>query len=1006
MAIAVARARAQAPNAAGAAPTGAAAPASTASAGEDAESSAASAEVTATEMDALPKDGQDWRALQVLSPAASDPDDAEDGGVRASFRGLEPAENLSLIDGLSDEQSFQSGPRGLAGSGRAEYTFSSEAVRGLRISAHSYSAEVGNGVGGVVRAVTRSGGNTLHGSAQYLLRSSALAAVDPYAIETHYTNGVVSSALVKPHDLRQQGAGSIGGALRRDRLFYFYVFDGMHRGYPAMSSPQYAQFYTLTAMQQTLLANRGVTAAQINTALNYIDSLTGTVARSAGQTVNFGKLDWQRTAAERWSLAYNRARWSSAAGSSTSPVVARGRASLGNSRRSVDTGVARWSRTLTAHLSEELSAQYSRELATETAQTPLPQEPAISPGGFAPQVTIGDVGDLMGLVYGTPAAAGRQAYPDERRTQVVEAATWVRGRLQVQVGGSWSKVQDRIAALRNAEGSFVYDSSLINGHAGGLVDWITDYSYGVSSYPQGGCPTIHPANNGPHDFCFRTFTQSFGQQQVEFNVQEWAAYAQSVWHARKGLTINAGVRWEYELLPLPQQPNAALDTVFLAQGGTSIFPEDRNNFGPRAGLAWSPGWLRGLVVHAGYGLFFGRLAGSAVRSALLNTALPQTTLHVRITPTTITQCPQAATGQGFGYPCAYTSLPPQAVAQTTSATVFGRRFRLPAMQQGELGVEHGLPGGITASATYMLDMAVQLPNAVDLNIAPTTATQQYILQGGDGRGAIDGETFVVPVYTQRTDTDYGPVTAMVSNANASYNAMLLEAERRAGRLTLRGSWVWSKTIDYGETGGGAVRESNQFDPFNQRYDRGLSLFNMPHKLVVSAVWEPRVAWGGMGLLSARVLNGWQLSGIGLESAGRPYSYRIFGGTRLSGGRETINGSGGANYLPTVGRNTLRLPDTATVDLRLARRFGLGRRAGVRVFAQGFNVLNRQNPSSVTQRAFLVGTPVAGEPTPLIFQDAATIAAEGLNARPFGAPTAASTSLRRERQVELGLRLEF
>jgi hypothetical protein len=60
---------------------------------------------------------------------------------------------------------------------------------------------------------------------------------------------------------------------------------------------------------------------------------------------------------------------------------------------------------------------------------------------------------------------------------------------------------------------------------------------------------------------------------------------------------------------------------------------------------------------------------------------------------------------------------------------------------------------------------------------------------------------------------------------------------------------------------------------------------------------------------------------------------------------------------------------------------------------------------VTQRAFLVGTAVAGV-TPLVFQDAAAVATEGLNVLPFGAYTAAGTSQARERQVQIGLRLEF
>ena len=59
--------------------------------------------------------------------------------------------------------------------------------------------------------------------------------------------------------------------------------------------------------------------------------------------------------------------------------------------------------------------------------------------------------------------------------------------------------------------------------AGGLVDWITDYTFNVHAYPNGGCPSIVSA---VHDFCFRSYTQSFGQQAVAFDTQEWAGFVE------------------------------------------------------------------------------------------------------------------------------------------------------------------------------------------------------------------------------------------------------------------------------------------------------------------------------------------------------------------------------------------------------------------------------------------------------------------------------------------------
>jgi Outer membrane receptor for ferrienterochelin and colicins len=296
------------------------------------ESTAVASTVTASEIQRLPVRGRRWQSFALLTPTAN----ADAAGL-LSFRGLAVTQNSTFVDGVSDDQSFGAVPRGTgaesergtARRGGAAYTFSQEAVREFRVSGQNYSAVYGGAAGGVVTTVSKSGTNTLHGSGFYLARDSAWAAANPFSIATHYADGVVTSAVVKPHDLRQQFGGSVGGAAVRNKLFYFYAFDQQRRGFPAVSSPQNADFYSLTQGQRVLLGTRGVTSAKVNTALNYLDSLTGTVARRDDQTVNFGKLDWQATAKNRLSVQYDRARSSAPGGVRSAAVVDRGRASVG-----------------------------------------------------------------------------------------------------------------------------------------------------------------------------------------------------------------------------------------------------------------------------------------------------------------------------------------------------------------------------------------------------------------------------------------------------------------------------------------------------------------------------------------------------------------------------------------------------------------------------------------------------------------------------------------------------
>jgi hypothetical protein len=286
----------------------------------------------------------------------------------------------------------------------------------------------------------------------------------------------------------------------------------------------------------------------------------------------------------------------------------------------------------------------------------------------------------------------------------------------------------------------------------------------------------------------------------------------------------------------------------------------------------------------------------------------------------------------------------------------------------------------------------------------------FVLQGGDGYpGLHTGQTFMVPLYTVRPIAQYGAVTTLVSNA--TYHAFTAEAELHGSRasglrsLELRGSYTFSRSIDYGPQSSATPGLDGQFDPFRDGYDKGLSSLHFPQRFSGYLLYTLRLQHGPAEV--QRILNGWHIAAIGTAGSGAPYSYQVFGGTRLTGGRETLNGSGGATYLPTVGRNTLRLSPNARIDLRISREFAAGSYLHMNFFAQAFNLWNTRNLSSIETRAFVLGTPAPpGQPTPLLFQDASEIATEGLNAPPFGTPTSSTTGASRERQIELGVRLKF
>jgi hypothetical protein len=950
-------------------------------------------------------------------------DEAEaDADGLVSARGLSPEATALSLDGSSATQALEgtaegrgsertvdpdddtdsaeatTGPSHGLGRGRhsgVAYPFAAGSVREFRVGTDQYSAQAGS-AGGVLASVSRGGGEKLHGSGFFNLRSDLLAAKNPLAIATSYADGAVTSGVVKPHDLRESFGGTLGGPVPRfHSLRYFGAVEVQRRGFPAISSPQDPQFYNLTATQRALLGTRGVPSKGINSALNYLSSLTGSTPRRADQDIEFARLDWHAWSRLTLGAEYNHAHWSAPAGLIDAPVVARGRASMGNAAGSVDQVLLRISPRWSSRTLNEARLALLRDLQYETPQLPLAQEQAIGPGGSSPEVNIGP----NGLLFGTPATLTRLAYPDEQRLEGSDVFTLERGRNLLEVGGSVAMVHEDVATLGNAAGSFHYDSGETKGYAGGLVDWITDYVFNAGTLTNGGCPRINAAT---HLFCFRSFTQSFGLRHAAFSTIDFAGFAEDTWHPARRLTLHAGVRYEYTRLPLPQHPNPALDAVFGAQAATSFFPEDRNNFGPRVSAAFEPFGARRGLVKLGYGVFFGRLPGATILAALSDTGLPSATTKIRLRPSAVVACPQQP-ANGFGYLCSFPAQPGSVAELATSAVVFDRRFRLPVVQQASLTVERELRRGTTLSLGFVLNEDRQLPSSTDLNIAPSTETRLFQLQGGTGAAGVrDGETFALPFYAARVSPKFGPVTEITSHVNATYHGLLVRVTTRpvAGVL-ITANYTWSKAVDYGQAGSATPRTNGQLDPFTNGYDKGLSALNYPEAVHATATWTPRTE--GSGRRTA--LSGWSLSALTTARSGRPYSYDLSGGTYLPGGHTSLNGSGGALYLPTVGRNTLRLPPAIKTDLRVTRSFPLGRVARGEALVEGFNVFNHQSIVSVNQRAFLVGTPVAGV-TPLVFQDAAAIASEGLNTTPFGTPTGSGGSLNRERQVQMSVRITF
>jgi Carboxypeptidase regulatory-like domain len=422
---------------------------------------------------------------------------------------------------------------------------------------------------------------------------------------------------------------------------------------------------------------------------------------------------------------------------------------------------------------------------------------------------------------------------------------------------------------------------------------------------------------------YATFQQAFGEVSQFQSNPNVGLFVQDEWKPRHDLTINAGLRYDAQFLPDPVETDA-------------------NNFAPRVGLAYSPDFLgreRRTVVRASYGVYFDRLPLRATSNALQRDG---SKYRVAVLPFGAAGAP--------AFPSTLEAFPEGLLV---SITTIDPRIRSAYSQQASLQVERELSGAMSLSVGYLHNRGEHIILSRNVNVPRLTAAEAAA-QGVANLG--------------RPDPRFANVSRFESSGDSYYDGMVVSFKRRFGRRAqARVSYTLSKASD---DVGNAFFFSPQ-DNSNLRDERGPADNDQRQRLAVSGSFDAPQAEGGAPAWR-RALAGFQLSYIFQYATPLPFNV-LTGNDR--------NGDTNVNDRPAgVGRNTGRGFDSASLDLRLSRRFSLGERAGFEVIAEGFNVLNRAN-LQLPNNVFGAGT------TPQ---------------RGFGLPTAADNP----RQLQFGLRLDF
>jgi Carboxypeptidase regulatory-like domain len=948
-----------------------------------------STNINQTTIDNLPINGRRWSFFALSTPGA-----VPDGGFGlVSFRGISGLLNNNTVDGADNNQAFFSEERGRT---RISYSTSEASIQEFQVNTSNYSAEYGRAAGGVVNAVTKSGTNQFHGDLFWYDRNSDWGAINPF--QKHLVNGV--SVPFLPEDKRHQFGGGIGGPIIKDKLFWFFSADQQLRPFPAVanSGTPGAIFAPLSAAETTTLTTRGVlpgNASVVNQALALQTNLTGTVARRGDQLILLPKIDWNITSKHHASFTYNRLRWNSPEGIQTAPVVNRGIESFGNDYVKEDWGIARLISSISTNMTNELRYQYGRDFEFENGQSPITGEP-VSSLGFSPQITINGVGNW---VFGMPNFLNRPQYPLETRNQVADTFAWNHGTHLIKFGFDFNHVHDSEINLFEGFGAYSYSTR---------VDWISDFVANATGHAPYCAPTTGPLVAIP---CYINYAQGLGTPGFNFNTNDLAFFVEDDWRIRPRLTLNLGLRWDTEFLPSPQIPNPAFPL-------TNSFPDDRKDFGPRVGFAWDIFGGGKTVLRGGYGIYYGRIINSTIFNAIANTGLSTGQNTTTINPSTTSPL----------YP---NVLAPGAAPPGLNIIQFGANTRLPMIHEYDLEVEREIAKNTVVSVTYVGSLGRRLPRFVDGNLAPPTLTTTYSVVGGP----FDGQKFTVPFFgvpntltgTRRPNNTVQAITSISSSVNSNYNAMVVGLNRRFyNSFQVQSSFTWSRANDFGQASQTFTATNNVLNPYDLAGEYSRSNFDIRDRFTLGVIWSPTMYHGDKQWFGY-VVNGFTISPLLVVSSGAPITPTVFGSapSQTVGGVTYVAAQGatgnsldddGTTRVPFLGANSFQMPTIANVDLRVAKEFKIREAWKLTLSVDAFNLFNHLNITSISTQMFSIQTAGtvhgvncaltgAGATGPcFVYQNPAITGSPSTS--PFLIPTQSSNSLIAQRQVQVGIRLDF
>ncbi|MEP6715460.1 MAG: TonB-dependent receptor [Terriglobia bacterium] len=817
--------------------------------------------------------------------ALSSPGVAPDGAYGLlSFRGV-AGHNSFLTDGNDTTNQFFNEN---AGRTRIISPISQEAVEEFQVISSNFSAEYGNAMGGVINTVTKSGSNDLHGTAYWFFRNRSLNARDRYAT-------------FNPQDIRHQAGASLGGKLIRDKLFYFFNYEATRRNFPAINSLSTGMFNSagvLNTATNPCPALTGVqaSAAQCQAAISMILKRNfGNVSRTVTQDLGLGKIDYHLSDRNSLSFSINLLRWVSPHGIQATGIVFNTGGAIGSNADSTvrdGYGRAQWSSVITPSAINELRFGWFHDRLYDAASDDF-----LYPGLGRASLTVASTSNL-GLANGYP-----RLNPSETRYEIADNLTLSRGSHILKFGVDIAHTEDFVVQLTNQYGSYNYTT---------LNNFALDFSGNTSG-----------AKN------WNTYSQTFGNPQVDTNLMNYGFYAQDQYRVTPRIVVNFGVRYEYTSIPQPKIVNPDYPQ-------TGFINSPKNNWAPRVGISYALTKDQKTLFRAGYGMFYARFQSGLVENLFLSNGIYQTAISYNAGTAA-----QLAAGPVYPNNLPSTSFSPP--AGSVDLLVADKNLRNPYTHQANAGIERQLSSSASINVSYLWSRGVRLYGVRDLNVGPLGAPITYTI--ADGSGTPVG-TYTTPTYRTRLDPRYRRISQIDNPGLSYYDGLTVQFNKRAKSLTATLGYTWSHAIDLNQS---SANNNVFFSSTPTSYangdfasEKGSAANDVRHRLVVTTVWAPVITKGN-SWMDRYLLNNWQISQVTTLQSPQPVnsstniSGNAFAGALVSG---SLNGLGGGfSRVPFEPLSNLNLDSIYRVDARLAKRVPITERVIGYIQFEAFNVLN-------------------------------------------------------------------